>query len=254
MKRRCSAISNHRSRSRREREKLIQDVRQTGRTILTEYESKKLLEAYGIPTVPTEIAISEAEAVQHAEQMGYPVVLKLYSLTITHKTDVGGVVLNLRDADAVRKAYAGIKTAVTEKKGAEHFNGVTVQPMAKLDGYEIIIGSSLDPQFGPVLLFGTGGQLVEVFKDRSLALPPLNTTLARRMMEQTKIYTALQGVRGRKSVDMAALEELMVRFSRAGLRTEVDQGNRHQSAAGVARSAAGAGCAGGGPRTGGEGG
>jgi acetyltransferase len=85
--------------------------------------------------------------------------------------------------------------------------------MAKLDGYEIIIGSSLDPQFGPVLLFGTGGQLVEVFKDRSLALPPLNTTLARRMMEQTKIYTALKGVRGRKSVDMAALEELMVRFS-----------------------------------------
>jgi acetyltransferase len=194
-------------------QKLIQDARQTGRTILTEYESKKLLEAYGIPTVPTEIAISEAEAVQHAEQMGYPVVLKLYSLTITHKTDVGGVVLNLHDADAVRKAYSAIKTAVTEKKGAEHFNGVTVQPMAKLDGYEIIIGSSLDPQFGPVLLFGTGGQLVEVFKDRSLALPPLNTTLARRMMEQTKIYTALLGVRGRKSVDMAALEELMVRFS-----------------------------------------
>jgi len=194
-------------------EKLINDVRKTGRTILTEYESKKLLEAYGIPTVPTEVALSEAEAVQHAEQMGYPVVLKLYSLTITHKTDVGGVVLNLRDADAVRKAYTGIKTAVTEKKGAEHFQGVTVQPMAKLDGYEIIIGSSLDPQFGPVLLFGTGGQLVEVFKDRSLALPPLNTTLARRMMEQTKIYTALKGVRGRKSVDMAALEDLMVRFS-----------------------------------------
>ena len=194
-------------------EKLIDDVRQTGRTILTEYESKKLLEAYGIPTVPTEIALSEAEAVAHAEKMGYPVVLKLYSLTITHKTDVGGVVLNLRDADSVRKAYTGIKNAVTEKKGAEHFQGVTVQPMAKLDGYEIIIGSSLDPQFGPVLLFGTGGQLVEVFKDRSLALPPLNTTLARRMMEQTKIYTALKGVRGRNSVDMAALEELMVRFS-----------------------------------------
>src|SRR5581483_5821326 len=110
-------------------------------------------------------------------------------------------------------AYTAIKNAVTEKKGAEHFQGVTVQPMAKLDGYEIIIGSSLDPQFGPVLLFGTGGQLVEVFKDRSLALPPLNTTLARRMMEQTKIYTALKGVRGRKSVDMAALEDLMVRFS-----------------------------------------
>ena len=85
--------------------------------------------------------------------------------------------------------------------------------MIKLDGYELIVGSSLDPQFGPVLLFGTGGQLVEVFKDRSLALPPLNTTLARRMMEHTKIYTALRGVRGRHSVDIAALEQLMVRFS-----------------------------------------
>ena len=97
--------------------------------------------------------------------------------------------------------------------GAEHFQGVTVQPMVKLDGYELIIGSSLDPQFGPVLLFGTGGQLVEVFKDRSLGLPPLNTTLARRMMEQTKIITALKGVRGRQPVDLAALEQLLVRFS-----------------------------------------
>lgn len=192
---------------------IIQSVRKTGRTILTEYESKKLLEAYGIPTTPTEIANSEAEAVKWADKMGYPVVLKLYSLTITHKTDVGGVILNLRDAQAVKQAFNQIKTSVTEKVGAEHFQGVTVQPMAKLDGYEIILGSSLDPQFGPVLLFGTGGQLVEVFKDKSLALPPLNSTLATRMMEQTKIYKALKGVRGRKSVDIAALQDLMVRFS-----------------------------------------
>ena len=95
----------------------------------------------------------------------------------------------------------------------EHFQGVTVQPMIKLEGYELIIGSSLDPQFGPVLLFGTGGQLVEVFQDRALALPPLNTTLARRMMEQTRIFTALKGVRGRRPVDLAALEQLLVRFS-----------------------------------------
>ena len=85
--------------------------------------------------------------------------------------------------------------------------------MAKLDGYELILGSSIDPQFGPVLLFGLGGQLVEVFKDRALGLPPLNTTLARRMMEQTQIYKALKGVRGRKPVDLAALEQLLVRFS-----------------------------------------
>jgi acetyltransferase len=153
------------------------------------------------------------EAVAWAEKIGYPVVLKLYSLTITHKTDVGGVVLNLRDAAQVREAFTGIQQAVAEKVGAQHFQGVTVQPMAKLEGYELILGASLDPQFGPVLLFGTGGQLVEVFKDKSLALPPLNSTLARRMMETTKIYHALQGVRGRKSVDLAALENLLVRFS-----------------------------------------
>ncbi len=192
---------------------IIETVRKSGRTILTEYESKKLLEAYGIPITATEIAETEAEAVKQAEKLGYPVVLKLHSLTITHKTDVGGVVLNLRDAAAVKQAFAEIKKSVAEKAAAEHFNGVTVQPMAKLDGYEIILGASLDSQFGPVLLFGTGGQLVEVFKDKALALPPLNTTLARRMMEQTKIYKALKGVRGRKPVDLAALEDLMVRFS-----------------------------------------
>ncbi|NES66893.1 MAG: GNAT family N-acetyltransferase, partial [Okeania sp. SIO2D1] len=136
------------------------------------------------------------------------------SETITHKTDVGGVQLNLKDAAAVKWAYQNIQTSVAEKVGSEHFLGVTVQPMLSLDiGYELIIGSSIDPQFGPVLLFGTGGQLVEVFKDRAIALPPLNTTLARRMIEQTKIYQALKGVRGRKAVDLAALEKLMVKFS-----------------------------------------
>ena len=198
---------------RKAAKELIERVRQSGRTILTEFESKQLLSSYGIPTVPTFVAKDEKEAVGTAEKIGFPVVLKLYSETITHKTDVGGVVLNLRDAEAVRKAFNGIRDSVAEKVGAQHFQGVTVQPMAKLEGYEIIIGSSIDSQFGPVLLFGTGGQLVEVFKDRALALPPLNTTLARRMMEQTKIYTALKGVRGRKPVDMAALEDLMVRFS-----------------------------------------
>ena len=192
---------------------IINSVRNSGRTILTEYESKKLLEAYCIPTVPTEIALTKQEAIAIANRMGYPIVLKLHSLTISHKTDVGGVLLNLRDADAVGKAFEGIKQSVTEKAGAEHFQGVTVQPMAKLEGYEIILGSSIDSQFGPVLLFGTGGQLVEVFKDKSLALPPLNSTLAMRMMEQTKIFKALKGVRGRKPVDMLALATLMVRFS-----------------------------------------
>jgi acetyltransferase len=192
---------------------IIAEVRKSGRTLLTEFESKKLLAAYGIPTVETHIATSESDAIKQAARLGFPVVLKLHSETITHKTDVGGVQLNLRTASAVRQAYKAIETACTKKVGKEHFQGVTVQPMIKLDGYEIIIGSSLDPQFGPVLLFGTGGQLVEVFKDRALGLPPLNATLARRMMERTKIYTALKGVRGRKATNLAAIEQLLVRFS-----------------------------------------
>ena len=198
---------------RKEAATTIEAARKADRTILTEAESKRVLAAYGIPTVQTHIAKTADEAAQLAKKIGYPVVLKLFSETITHKTDVGGVKLNLGDAAAVRKAYLEIQNAVTEKAGARHFQGVTVQPMIRLDGYELIIGSSLDAQFGPVLLFGTGGQLVEVFKDRALALPPLNSTLARRMMEQTMIYTALKGVRGRKAVDLAALEQILVRFS-----------------------------------------
>jgi acetyltransferase len=192
---------------------IVRTVRDAGRTILTEFESKQLLAAYGIPTVDTRIARSENEAAETAGEMGYPVVLKLHSETITHKTDVGGVQLNLADTGAVRRAYRAIAESVKAKAGAEHFLGVTVQPMVKLEGYELILGSSIDAEFGPVLLFGLGGQLVEVFKDRALALPPLTTTLAQRMMEQTHIYTALKGVRGRKSVDLAALEQLVVRFS-----------------------------------------
>jgi acetyltransferase len=193
--------------------KIIEKVRNSGRTILTEVESKQLLAAYGIPTVPTEVATTAEEAIKLARNLGYPVVLKLYSETVTHKTDVGGVRLNLGDPQGVRDAFHNIQSSVTERVGAEHFQGVAVQPMVRLDGYELIIGSSPDSQFGPVLLFGTGGQLVEVFKDSALALPPLNTTLARRMMEQTRIYQALLGVRGRPPVDMAALEKLLVQFS-----------------------------------------
>jgi acetyltransferase len=194
-------------------EKIIETARESGRTILTEYESKQLLACYGIPTVETRIATTPEESVNAAEAIGYPVVLKLHSETITHKTDVGGVQLNLMDPEAVRKAYDDIETSVAAKAGPGHFLGVTVQPMAKIEGYELILGSSIDPQFGPVLLFGLGGQLVEVFKDRALGLPPLTTTRARRMMERTKIYTALQGVRGRDPVDLAALEGLLVRFA-----------------------------------------
>lgn len=192
---------------------IVATARQNGLTVLNEFDSKQILAAYGIPVVETRPAVTEGEAVAAADAIGYPVVLKLYSETITHKTDVGGVRLNIHDEHEVRYAYQAIQSSVAKKVGEEHFQGVTVQPMIKLDGYEVIVGSSQDEQFGPVLLFGTGGTLVEVFKDRALALPPLNATLARRMMEQTKIYEALKGVRGRGSVDLEKLEELMVRFS-----------------------------------------
>lgn len=198
---------------RAEVESIIKTARGEGRTILTEYESKRVLAAYHIPTVPTEVCPTEDEAVAAADRMGYPVVIKLHSETITHKTDVGGVQLNLRDANAVRHAYKAIYDSVAQKVGAQHFEGVAVQPMIKLEGYELILGMYADAQFGPVMLFGSGGQLVEVFKDRALGLPPLNTTLARLMIEQTKIHEALKGVRGRPPVNMAELEEIMVVFS-----------------------------------------
>ena len=188
-------------------------VRSAGRTLLTELESKEILSLYAIPVVRTRMARSESDAVEAAREMGFPVVLKVHSETVTHKTDVGGVALNLANEEEVRRAFRSMHISVNERVGPAAFLGATVQPMVRLEGYELILGSSVDPQFGPVLLFGSGGQLVEVYRDRALALPPLNTTLAQRFMERTKVYTALKGVRGRKAVDLGALEQVLVRFS-----------------------------------------
>jgi acetyltransferase len=199
--------------ARQEVTAIVEKARNHGRVLLTEPESKQVLSCYGIPIVETRVARDEGEAASCASAIGYPVVLKVFSKTITHKTDVGGVKLNLQNDEAVRTAYRAIKGSVEKNAGAHHFLGVTVQPMVPLEGYELIIGSSIDPQFGPVLLFGSGGQLVEVYRDRALALPPLNTTLAKRMMEQTRILRSLKGVRGRKPVDLNALESLLVHFS-----------------------------------------
>jgi acetyltransferase len=159
------------------------------------------------------VARTADAAVAYAAEFGYPAVLKVFSETITHKTDVGGVKLDLPDAAAVRKAFRSIQSSVGSKAGEKAFQGVTVQPMVRLEGYELILGSNVDPIFGPVILFGSGGQLVEVYRDRALALPPLNTTLALRLMELTRIYTALQGVRGRKAVNLEALKAVLVAFS-----------------------------------------
>ena len=200
--------------SRADSTAILAQVEAQHRKILTESEAKQFLAREGIPVVEAFVASTAEEAVAFAQNIGYPVVLKLNSRKITHKTDVGGVQLDLRDASAVRVAFDSIRDAVTARAGADAFDGVAVQRMVRSgQGYELILGSSIDPQFGPVLLFGSGGQLVEVFNDHALALPPLTTTLARRLMEQTQIYRALKGVRGRRPVDLSALEHLLVRFS-----------------------------------------
>jgi acetyltransferase len=189
---------------------ILDEALRKNRTILAEHESKQVLEAYGLPVVKSKIAISAAEAVAAAREIGFPVVVKLHSTTVTHKSDRGGVRLNLADAAAVQTAYGEIEAAFSPDGS---FQGVTVQPMIKTSGYELILGSSTDPQFGPVLVFGLGGRLVEVLRDRAHALPPLTTTLARRVMESTRIFQALKGIRGQRPVDLEKLEELLVRFS-----------------------------------------
>lgn len=199
---------------------VIAEAKASGRLVLSEFESKQFLSLEGIPSVETRLATTIEAAITAADDLGYPVVLKLHSHTITHKSEVGGVQLNLRDAASVRGAWHLIRETVTEKKGGAHFLGVTVQPMVVVDGREIILGSSLDPQFGPVLLFGAGGRLVEIFKDYALDLPPLNPKLAQRLMERTKIFAALQGARGQAPVDLVQLTKLMANFSRVVLAYE----------------------------------
>ena len=193
---------------------LLADALGHGRGLLTEEESKRALAAYGIPVVQTILATSADEAVKAARALGFPLVVKLHSHIISHKSDVGGVRLNNRTEDDVRASFLDMQKAIQNRFGPESFSGVTVQPQIPAGGQELIVGSSIDDQFGPVMLFGLGGRLVEVFKDNALGLPPLNSTLARRMMERTQVYRALCGVRGSGAVDLTAIERVLVRFSR----------------------------------------
>lgn len=191
----------------------LQQALSEGRDTLTEFESKALLAQYGIPTTQTITAQTANEAATAADQLGYPVVVKLHSNTITHKSDVGGVQLNLKNAEAVTTAVETIKANLAERNLSDGFDGVTVQPMVNAKGIELLVGSTSDPQFGPVIAFGAGGTMVELFEDVNFGLPPLNTTLVRRLMERTKIAKALKGIRGADPVDAKALEALLVRFS-----------------------------------------
>lgn len=194
--------------------KIIEKALAEGRNLLTENESKQLLASYGIPVVQTVVCETVEKAMETAESMKYPVVVKLNSETITHKSDVGGVQLNIKDKEGVQTAWNTIRNNLEKLGKIDGFQGVTVQRQLNLsDGYELIFGCNLDNQVGPVIVFGTGGTLVEVYKDSSMALPPLNTASARNCMSKTKIYKALKGVRGKAPCDLDLLDQVFVRFS-----------------------------------------
>jgi acetyltransferase len=184
-----------------------------GREVLTEDEAKKILKYYNFPVVKTHVANNVEEAVAYAQQMSFPVVLKILSPQIIHKSDAGGVILNVHTPSEVREAFETLIQRATAYNPNAQIIGVTVQPMIQKKGYEVIIGGKTDPIFGPVVLFGMGGVGVELFKDYSMGLPPLNTTLIRRMMEETKIYKLLKGYRGSPPADIKKLEETMLQFS-----------------------------------------
>ena len=184
------------------------------KSILSEETSKQFLESYGIPTSRPRPAATSAEAVQQAEKIGFPVVLKILSPDITHKSDVGGVALNLRDAESVRTAFGRITASAAQKQPEARIEGVTVQPMVTFtNAVEMILGIKNDPVFGTVIMVGAGGITAELFKDRTLGFPPLNERLARRMLESLKIWPLLRGYRGKTPVNLERLLEILIRLS-----------------------------------------
>jgi acetyltransferase len=181
--------------------------------VLNEAEAKTFLEYYDFPVVKTKIAQTEDEAARLAAEIGYPIVMKILSPQIVHKTDAGGVILNLNNETEVRQAYDKITQRAKDYNPQAEIQGVTVQKMVNKQGYEVILGAKADPLFGPIILFGMGGVGVELFKDFAIGLPPLNQTLVRRLMEETKVYQLLKGYRNVPPADMKLLEEIIIRFS-----------------------------------------
>jgi acetyltransferase len=192
---------------------IMRNAAAENREVMNEAEAKTFLEYYGLPVVKTRVAKTEDEAASLASQVGYPVVLKILSPQIVHKTDAGGVVLDLNSETEVRDAFNRIIKAAKDHDPTAEILGVTVQQMVKKQGYEVIIGAKADPLFGPVILFGMGGVGVELFKDFAIGIPPLNQTLVRRMMEETKVYRLLKGYRNVPPANIKLLEEILVRFS-----------------------------------------
>jgi acyl-CoA synthetase (NDP forming) len=191
---------------------IIDEARSEGRTVLTEIEAKQLIEQAGISVVDTKLATSKEEAISISRKFGFPVVLKIASPDIVHKTDVGGVKLGLETAKQVGKAYEDILQAVRQKHPQARIQGVAVQKMAR-PGVEVIIGMSKDDQFGPVIMFGLGGIMVEVLKDVSFGIVPLAKRDAAEMIREIKGYPLLEGYRGQEAVDVSHLEELLLRVS-----------------------------------------
>jgi acyl-CoA synthetase (NDP forming) len=193
-------------------QQIIDEARGEGRTVLTEVESKELLKQAGIDIIDTRLATSREEAISISRKLGFPVALKVASPDIVHKSDAGGVKLGLGTAREVGKAYADILAAVGQKHPQARIQGVSVQKMARA-GVEVIIGMSKDDQFGPVLMFGLGGILVEVLKDVSFRLVPLAKRDAAEMVREIKGYPLLEGYRGQEAVGISYLEELLLKVS-----------------------------------------
>jgi len=192
---------------------ILDKAKKEKRELLDEIESKTFIELYGIKTTKPHVAENENKAVELSEKIGYPVVMKILSPQITHKSDVGGVALNLHCEEDVRKTFKEMTKRAKEKVPNAKILGVTIQKMAKNHGYELILGSKKDPVFGSVILFGLGGIYTELFKDRAIGFPPLNQVLAHRIIEKTKAYDLLKGFRGMQPVNMTKVEETMVNFS-----------------------------------------
>jgi acetyltransferase len=182
--------------------------------VLSEIDSKSLLEAYGIPVTATRVARSVQEALDTSTQVGFPVVLKIHSPDITHKTDVGGVELNLSTSAEVAAAYERIVRSARQHRPDAKIEGVTVQPMISVSsGCELIVGAKRDPIFGAVLMVGMGGTAAELLRDRALELPPLNERLARRMLHSLRCWPLLEGYRKRPGANVDRLVEVLIRIS-----------------------------------------
>jgi acyl-CoA synthetase (NDP forming) len=195
-----------------DKEFILNIAKKQKRTFLTEIESKDLLKQAGINIIETKLAASAKEAVSLSKEFGFPVALKIVSPEIIHKSDAGGVKIGLKNVTQVSKAYKEIITSVKQRHPKAAIDGVSVQPMAK-PGLEVIMGMSKDAQFGPVLMFGLGGILVEILKDVSFRIVPLTPRDAREMIREIKGYPVLEGYRQQEPANITLLEEILLKLS-----------------------------------------